>query len=337
MQSILTRSISLITLTTLAACGGGGGYAGDVGTPVEGTPIPLAADNYVGVGTEAYAAAFDTVSSGTDGTGLLTGAQVAAAPAWGAYARQQVGVLTARFLQTPAEVAGVTSQQTVSCPQAGSITFTINDQNGNQALNAGDSVTAVATNCQIDGETSNGSLTITMNTEPSGDVVGGTVYSFDASISFSNFSVSGAAVSASANGSLRMVSLRTAQNIGTDAVSATAFTSSVNIDGSTRTRALNNLTATVAYSPTESATTVSGTLATSPVLGVYSASFTTTSPFKRLYADNYPYSGTATVTGANGGKGSMTVLDNTQVRFDLDANGDGTPEASTTMAWSAIR
>jgi hypothetical protein len=337
MRSILSRSVSLITVATLAACGGGGGSGGDVGTPVEGSPITLAAGNYVGVSTEAYAAALDTVSSGADGSGLLTGAQVTAAPAWGAYARQQVSVLAARFLQTPAQLAGVTSQDTVSCPQGGTITFSISDQNANQALNAGDSVSATATDCQVDGETSNGSLTITMNTEPGGDVVGGTIYSFDATISFTNFSVASAAVSASATGSLRMISLRTAQHLGTDTVTATAFSSTVNIDGSSRTRALNSLSATVAYSPTETATSVSGSLGTSPVLGVYSVSFATSSPFKRLYADNYPYSGVGVVTGASGGKAWMTALDNTQVRFDLDADGDGTAEASSTVAWSAIR
>lgn len=42
------------------------------------------------------------------------------------------------------------------------------------------------------------------------------------------------------------------------------------------------------------------------------------------------------MTGANGGKATLTAVDATTVTLSLDANGDGTPEQSMDVLWSSL-
>ena len=49
--------------------------------------------------------------------------------------------------------------------------------------------------------------------------------------------------------------------------------------------------------------------------------------------DQYPSSGTFVATGANNGTVTVTALTNTTYQLEIDVNGDGTPESSSTEVW----
>ena len=50
----------------------------------------------------------------------------------------------------------------------------------------------------------------------------------------------------------------------------------------------------------------------------------------------YPSSGVAVVAGSGGGSVRITALSATEVKFELDANGDGVFETSTTRKWTEV-
>jgi len=79
---------------------------------------------------------------------------------------------------------------------------------------------------------------------------------------------------------------------------------------------------------------MSGTMTARSVGG--SITISTAQPMVQGAGDNYPSSGQVIITGASGSAVRATVLDNTQVRLELDANGDGTYESMSTVAWTVL-
>ena len=63
----------------------------------------------------------------------------------------------------------------------------------------------------------------------------------------------------------------------------------------------------------------------------------TRTPFVQLQSEAYPHVGVLEATGTKGSKLVMTTLSNTQVQLDLDADGNGTYENTTTVAWNTLR
>jgi len=59
----------------------------------------------------------------------------------------------------------------------------------------------------------------------------------------------------------------------------------------------------------------------------------TPTPFYFIAGDSYPSSGTMIVTGASDGRARLTVSDSTSYTVDVDANGDGTYETSSSHTW----
>ena len=59
----------------------------------------------------------------------------------------------------------------------------------------------------------------------------------------------------------------------------------------------------------------------------------TSTPFHFLAGNTYPSSGTMIVTGASNGRAKLTVLNSTSYTVDVDANGDGTYETSSSHTW----
>jgi hypothetical protein len=59
----------------------------------------------------------------------------------------------------------------------------------------------------------------------------------------------------------------------------------------------------------------------------------TSTPFHFLAGSTYPSSGTMIVTGASNGRAKLTVVNSTSYTVDVDADGDGTYETSSSHAW----
>ncbi len=333
------RILSPLFLTTLiAACGGGGG-GGDstpTTTPTNATPVTVTSGNYTTVGREAGAGSLAVTDSAIN-YNFLTGAAVSAEPAWAQFGLEQWRNLSAKFSGRAQTVVGVTTNETDVCPLGGSITYVINDLNGNDNPDAGDSVSATFNNCQISGSAVGGNLTILVAAAPTGNL-SGYPFSVGLTMTFNNLQAvtSGSSVTASAAGDISLQTSRTALWAGTDVISVNSFSSSVTVGSTTRTRVVSAYTATLNFFETYSLTRFSGTVSSSE-FGNQTVTMASTTDFRRIFANNYPDQGAATVTGANGGKIYVNVIDATQLTLALDANGDGTAEQSTTATWDSLR
>jgi hypothetical protein len=81
---------------------------------------------------------------------------------------------------------------------------------------------------------------------------------------------------------------------------------------------------------------IAGTLSSSGFSGTQAVSFSTPTTLIRRGTDVYPYTGVLQIGGANNSALRLTVISNSQVREDLDANGDGTYESTTAVNWNTL-
>lgn len=77
--------------------------------------------------------------------------------------------------------------------------------------------------------------------------------------------------------------------------------------------------------------TLSGTVASEDLAG--SVTVDTQAAFVQRFTDSYPHQGMLLIEGASGSSVLFTVLDNANVRFEVDANGDGTADETITTTW----
>ena len=114
------------------------------------------------------------------------------------------------------------------------------------------------------------------------------------------------------------------------------FTASVNDGTGWKSAALNGLDLSWSYDATagEATHSVEGQFASTELGG--SVTLTTLAPFVMRDADAYPYAGSVRATGVGGSKLTFTALDETFVRLDVDADGDGIDEFSVTTTWSEL-
>jgi hypothetical protein len=160
--------LSWAVLFFLASCGGGGGGdGGEVPGGVTKTPLAIDADNYVAVATESVSA----VSYVMDASEFFTGAQVSSQRVLLDFARAQALRLPQRFAAVAPRPSGAVLTENVACSGGGTMDVTLNDVNGNEELDVGDSVTMVARNCVEFDSTVNGTMAMLV-TKMSGDLEG---------------------------------------------------------------------------------------------------------------------------------------------------------------------
>jgi hypothetical protein len=80
---------------------------------------------------------------------------------------------------------------------------------------------------------------------------------------------------------------------------------------------------------------ISGTV-TSSGLASQALTISTSSPFIVQGTDTYASSGVMLITDLTNAHLKITALSNTQVKEELDSNGDGIYESSTTVNWNTL-
>lgn len=327
--------MGMAACAALAACGGGGGGSdgGSSGSGGSGTAVALSASNYEVAANEAVAAGLG-VTDLAGQANIVTGASVSTQPNWAKIGWQQWLAARAAWSGAPT-LAGATTSTTISCSGGGNLVVTANDANNNGAFDSGDSLSVTANSCVEGGVTVGGLFSASLTSNPSGDP-SACVYGIALAFNFQSFTATDSSGVATANGQFTLSSTRTACSTGTDSISASTFAETFTAAGATRSRSLVGYSATVALTPTQSTTTLAGTI-TSTALNGGSLTITTPTPFVRAYnTETFPHAGVGVATGANGGKVTVTALSSTTVRVDLDSNGDGTPEATVTKPWSTF-
>jgi hypothetical protein len=293
----------------------------------------LSASNYDVAANEAVATSLGMTDLAGQAN-IIGGASVSTQPNWAKIGWQEWLAARTAWNGTPT-LAGATTTATVTCSGGGNMVLTLNDANGNRVLDSGDSIGVTANACVESGVTLGGSFSATLTSNPTGDP-STCIYGIAMVFAFQSFTAADSGGVATANGQFALSTNRTACSTGSDSITASTFSESLAAAGATRSRTLTGYTATVTLTPTQSTTTLAGTI-TSSALNGNSLTIATPTPFVRAYTtDAFPNTGVGVATGANGGKVTVTALNNTTVRIDLDANGDGTPEATVTKPWSTF-
>lgn len=330
--------LAVAACAALAACGGGGGSSSDVssGSGTSGGSSGMAAlstSNYEVAANETVATSLG-VTDLVDQANFVSGATTSTQPNWAQLGWQQWLAARAALNGTPT-LAGASSTTTLSCSGGGNMVVVVNDANGNNTFDNGDSLSATANACVENGITVGGAFSVTMTSAPTGNP-SDCVYGVALLFNFQSFTATDSGGVATANGQLTLSSTRTACSTGTDSIGASNFSESLTAAGAVRARTLSSYSATIAMTPTQSTTTLAGTISSTALNGG-SLTIATPTPFVRAYnTESFPHAGVATATGAGGAKVTVTAQDNTTVRIDLDSNGDGTTDASVTKAWSTF-
>lgn len=315
----------------VAACGGGGGD-----TPAAAQPtVGISSTNQDQVARTSASAVVSVAAAGTGATGSSGGAGVAALP--GAARQVALALQGGRkaALAAGAQPLQVTSE-TSACPAGGTLTVSVDNANNNNAFDAGDSLTFTFTNCKTTAtDNTNGTIAVTV-----------------ASVSATGFTGTMTLNLASTEGT------RTGSVVGSVAASYTDVSATVSrtellvgAAGLSGTVSVGNVSETIAYengfsiattstvngagAAVSSSTTVSGAI-TASGLANGRIVLATPAPIVQLAADAYPSSGALRATGTSGSTLLVTALSASQVRLQLDADGNGSYEGDKTVAWTVV-
>lgn len=324
----LATTFGVVTLAVLGACGGGGGSSD--GGVVTGPPLTVSASNYQTVAVESASVVNDMVDS--SGLTSIVGVRGSAMGSVVPVVVRNLPDWIAKATPNRPTLVGVVQSFDLPCT-TGSIGISLNDANNNNAFDVGESIGLAFNSCNSLGATVSGSLTMVANSQPIG--LGTAVSSLDVSVTMTQLDMIDATTHLHANGSMRVATTRTAVDTGFDTITTAAFTETNTVASVTSTRTLQNFAARTDLLAGQATTSYSGTL-TSSALGGSSVTFGSTTPFVTLPNGLYPSSGVARAVGANGSAAILTAIDATTVRIDLDANGDGIPETSTTRLWTSL-
>lgn len=331
---MIRRSARLLALTTaaaLAACGGGGGTADD------GMVLALTASNHVAAAQAALATGLQFEESGD----LIAGAQVqhaddASLLRWSLAALRRAGTTWPAVGGTLA--TGVVITSSASCDNAGgSYVLAIDDANNDNRLNAGDTFTFTFTNCTLDGDTANGKVAIRVQALTGS--LDTPVHDGRFTMTMTALALTGASGSYTGDGALDVSLASTATNTGSSRVASTSFTSTGRFANVQSVRTIRNFTVDESHVPEGAGQRrtirFDGTVSSSS-LENRSISVATPQAFVVAASSRYPGQGQAMVTGARGTAVRVTALDATSVRIELDADGDGSYEQTSTRAWSEL-
>lgn len=330
----LSTAFATAAAAVLTACGGGGG---DSGTPGAGnTAAALTASNYTVAAQEALSSALQL----TDTSGFVIGADARTVSEW-RLTQQALAIgrtAWARAAARPQVVAGAVTTETLACENGdGSMTVRLDDANSNGTPDAGESFDVTATNCRIAGATANGRLSAVVR-RAQGDI-DGSVYTFVVAVTFDNFAVVDAAGTFSGSGTIEVALEGTGPDAGSATLAASNFTATARYGTTVSTRTLVSLTLRESHRGSGSAAvstlTVEGTLLSSALDGK-AITLVTLTPLTRLGTAPYPSSGALRVDGANGSNVRITAQSATTVFLELDADGNGSYETSTTRPWSSF-
>lgn len=335
MSAKLASSAILLTVGFISACGGGGGSAGGSAAPV--SAATLNASNQTVASQDVTSTGFGMFNISQTALGAAT----ASASTLYAVAFAQADRLPT-FLadaQANAVAAGVVQSASYACGTSGSYIVTVNDADNSGTISAGDSFSATFVNCNEGSGPMNGSLSYRVNTL-SGSY-GNVSSSVGITMTYGNLNLVSGAYTAAINGSITVSGSKTGTNAFTQSISTSSLAVSATYGSQTRSVALTNYSAsetrvadnTYTYLSSYSA---AGTLTSTGFGATQSVSFSTPSALVRRGTDSYPYTGVWRITGANNSALRLTALSNSTVQRELDANGDGIYESSSTVAWNTL-
>jgi hypothetical protein len=324
-SSLKILGIALV-LSGLAGCGGGGGGGGGAPATADAEINP---ENAVDIASDVYESIGETTSLGDFGTGGLIGATGPSSPTLS----KSAATIAAKAglsgtLDTASLIAVAIGPEERSCAVSGTVTVS-GDISNPETLSAGDTITLRFNNCdEGEGQVVNGNLRLTI------DMISGDIttefFALGATLDFQTFTVQEDSETTSVNGGFSIMVDTTGYPVTTASLSSPYLSVT---DGS-RTASLSNYSTTLTVDessqPPAFSVTSSGRVDLPRRGG--SVSFVVREPFNG-FGEGNPDSGVLFIRGANGATINMTVLSDTQVRFEMDYDGDGSVDETVNLAW----
>lgn len=346
MKRFLPAALASVLLAVLGGCGGGGS---DVAMPAPpATSVQITNTNQTTVARAVVSGGFAlTLAQPLAAPGRAT-ALAAGSPGSAAAPADVLHAVLQRTLQRIAPglraAAGprklqplAVSTESELCDLSGSITTAFDDRDGNNVPSAGDVATVTFADCEFSAsERVDGVVVVSVTSLASNTT---TLLAFDGSMAFQRVDATFGETVAGVDGSFAFsyvqdnAKLQIAITVGATALQVDAiapgYSDSITYASGTRIDMIDTNTVpiatTFAIDGTFSATSIGGAV-----------DIATLEPVRQLETEAYPSSGQMLATGAGGSQLRITVIDDTQVRLDLDANGDGMFEASTLLPWTAL-
>lgn len=339
---------ALLAALGVAGCGGGGG-GGEAPPPPTQVTITAANQEIVATTTANVFVGFSgstAVIAAKDGSPDLkpqtAGVQSAGALLAGSAKR---ALLTAAGKGGGPRVLQATSSATQNCPTSGTVTSTVDDNDNNGVLSAGDRVTLVYAQCRDGPDVLNGSVSMTftrvIDSPTMAELSAGMTFgALTASIGDDSSSMNGTVSIAMTMTSTVVTAIITVESGGLTSVVlsvAPAYSETLTMAAGLIFREIDDATLGLpgSVNPGMASMWVDGTVSSSR-LGGESITIATVTPMQAYFVNAYPHAGQTVVSGASGTKLRMTAIDSMSVRLELDANGDGTYETTTIKPWSDI-
>lgn len=319
-------------MLSLIACGGGGGDAGTPALPAAGA-LALSSSNYVAAVQAVLGASAYLEDSGR----LVVAAQTSQTGASLRAALAQVEGVAARFARVPKLVAGAVSSATEGCTGGGVVNITANDANGNNSLDVGDSLSLSFVGCIESGVTLNGGIDITISALTG--VFESSNYSATLAMAIKSLSAADATGTETGNGQLTLKLSASGVYDESQTLDVPSFSTSGTLGGVAQSTTLSAYVLTLARAPGGTRyidrVSISGGLAGSALDGK-SVTVSTATPITVDWNALLPRAGQLFIKGAAGSQVRATVQSSGAVLLELDADGNGSYELSTTKSWSEL-
>lgn len=326
----MKRALFLITTTALliSACGGGSS------APAPNLPPPTGNSDLVVTTANAKPAvrtAYSASSASMDTGGMVGAPGITAAPGG---------------LQKPAAPSGIAAlvdSALRKVPVTDTVGCGIDGTTGSQTttydfavlgtLTAGDTIVVEFTNCdQGLGEVLNGRMEMTVLAF-SGDLLVSGLYQMDMEVQLVNFRLTLPTDEILQNGD----STVSVDTTGTPMILMSISGNSLATVTNTATQIITNFSTAQSVDtsvlPEPYTMDTSGTVDSTELGGIIS--YSTPVTFQGA-GDGYPFAGELLIEGANGASIRLVVLDASNVRIDIDTDGDGNVDSSETTTWDDI-
>ncbi len=322
----------LLSVILVSSCGGGGGSDRET---VSSAPVAITLDNAEAAAGASAANSQSTYDVGNMGGGIVVGVSAQdARPNFrmAAFARRQLRWVTKNYPPVSPQVVSIVITDDIACGVSGSATVAFDDADNSGGISAGDGFSITFRNCvdDTDQTTMNGVMALRLDSafgDPGTDLA----WDMGMTMTLTNFMVSGGGNSSTIDG-----------DMGFELATGDGVNFSGSIGGNSLAVSVNGVTeilsdylikftsndATLAYS-----VDASGTVSSTDLGG--SVQFDTLVPFEGVDPD-YPHTGVMKITGANGTSVTLKVNDSVNAQLEIDADGDGNSEQSTTTQWKKL-
>ena len=340
-RSICFIFTGLPVVLMLAGCGsgsgGGAGSASAVGITQQNSPQAAGA---------SYQAANSAESSSTAGSSTFISVvttDTTKKPSLAQFAQRQIVRLDGLdYFSGGAVASSVSASETVPCDTpvssgaAGSTSIKVNDADGSGTLTSGDSFDATFNNCYIaaDGQTINGGFSMSVVNIIGDPQIANTAWTVKANFTLSSLSIADSTGTEAVNGGFTF-SANTSNGID-ESVTLSGASLSVQQSGEP-TISLDNFSLSGSDNKNTAAYTFygSGRVTDSSLNGYVDFQISASTPLRGIGSLD-PDSGTMTITGAGNSSVKVTAIDATTAQLQVDADGDGTFEYTTTKSWTGL-